>query len=131
MNMGGNQTKQDPSEFLLKLSLILGGSLIIVGYAAIFAAPDTALWFCVVIGFLMLVNPSNVFAILTDRLPRQIPLWLVVGSLILFDSTSFLLGVNRVFWIVTMLSLILPIYVCGRVVRFVFRLNPDLGIEGD
>ena len=127
--MNQDRPNQNATRLLLKLFLFAALGFIAIGYTAIFADPNSSLWFSVVVGFLLLVNPPSIFAMTSKPLVGPLPGWLVISMLGLFDFVSFFLGTSRILWVIAPLSLMIPLYVTSRVIRVIFNLDLEAAVD--
>jgi len=100
----------------IKFTLAVGGGLVLIGVIFLFLDSNSLLWLLMYPGFLALLTPVNVLAIRERRLPKPIPWWLALGSIVLFDVASVsLLGIDtegHILGDVALFSFILPTYIC-------------------
>lgn len=121
---GELKKKEHPSVTFVKsilwLSVVAGLGLIVFGIVAVFTAPDSSLYLLGFLGFVVLVNPANIFA-LKRELARPIPIWLAFVSLVVFDCAFLLViggeGGNRIVGGAFVFSMFIPLFVASRTIR--------------
>jgi hypothetical protein len=110
------------------LVIIAGVAIAAIGFVGVLQAPNSSSYALEAIGLILIINPPNIFTIIRNTLPKLVPRWLALFSVLVFDASSFVIlslgaGSNAID-LVNLLSALLSFYVCMTSIRAIFVAEP-------